>query len=297
MSSERSDSYHRRASAMTASVRERDVAIDSEDAPLAGRFYEAVGVPRSHLVLHPATGVPQRFYRSFAHWAAQRGIGVLTYDYRDFGASRRGPLRRSMTTFTDWIVPDQLAARRTLAELAPEGPLWMLGHSLGGLGFPFHPPQERLERIVTVGSGTGHFTDHPWSYRPKVIAFWFLLGPIATRIAGHLPGRRLLLGADLPAGVYWQWRRWCTSRDFYARDVGRCLPQPHYGAGPPVRMVSSTDDVVVPPVAVNRYADRFDAGRITSVLLDPDRAGVNALGHIDVFARRNEAVWADILAI
>lgn len=201
------------------------VEIEAEGALLAARFYAPEGEPRAHLVLHGATGVPQRYYNSFAQWAAAQGVGVLTYDYRDFGASARGPMRASRATMADWGIRDQLAADRKLAELAPQGPLWLLGHSLGGLTLGFRRYDPRFERITTIGSGFAHFSDHPWSYRPLALAFWYGPGPVATALAGYLPGKRLMLGADLPAGVYWQWRRWCTSRDFFHRDIGTTMPK------------------------------------------------------------------------
>src|SRR5579862_28942 len=115
----------------------QSLQIEAEGAQLAARFYPPQGMPRAHLVLHGATAVPQSYYVPFANWASGQGVGVLTYDYRDFGASRRRPLRESKTTLADWAVRDQSAAEARLAALAPDGPLWVLGHSLGGLGFAF----------------------------------------------------------------------------------------------------------------------------------------------------------------
>lgn len=241
---------------MTGSVAVQDVTIPSGRHSLSGKYYSSEGPARAHLVLHAATGVPQRYYRSFATWAAGRGVNVLTYDYRDFGASQSGAMRGSKATMASWGIEDQAAAEAVMRQLAPEGPIWLLGHSLGGLMFPFRKHDARVERVVTVGSGFAHVTDHPWSYRSTVLAFWYLLGPAATALAGYLPGRRLLLRADLPAGVYWQWRRWCTRRDFFRSDIGKSLPQPDFGKPDfDLRMFSTTDDVVVPPTAVWRFAD------------------------------------------
>ncbi|RWR44354.1 alpha/beta fold hydrolase [Sinirhodobacter ferrireducens] len=274
------------------------IAIAAEGASLAGTYYAPSGEVRASLVLHGATGVPQRFYRHFAGWAAARGIGVLTYDYRDFGESQHRPMRDSDAIFADWAVRDQAAAQRKLAEIAPDGPLWVLGHSLGGLGIPFHGYPERTEKIVTVGAGIGHFTDHPWSYRPKVLAFWFALGPLATAVAGYMPGKRLLLGADLPAGVYWQWRRWCTRRDFFNGDIGVSLPEPNYAlSGPEVRICVARDDVVVPPVAVRRYADALAPAGAVYRCFTPADYGLSRLNHIEFLARDNQPVWADLLGL
>lgn len=272
--------------------------IEAEGAQLSARFFPPKGTVRAYMLLHGATGVRQRFYAAFADWAAARGVGVLTYDYRDFGDSQRRPLRQSDATMADWAVRDQAAAEARLAQLAPDGPLWLLGHSLGGLGFPFVKHDPRVERITTVGAGHAHFSDHPWSYRPTALAFWFVVGPIGTAIAGYLPGKRLLLGADLPAGVYWQWRRWCTRRDFFQVDIGKSLPQPDFlMPGPAIRMFTMEDDVVVPPAAVRRYASAFPEGRVDYRMLRPSDFGLPALRHIEVFSKRSAAAWPTILGM
>ncbi|MGV2021091.1 alpha/beta hydrolase family protein [Agrobacterium sp. 22-223-1] len=283
---------------MTDIAESREIDIVSEGHRLAGRFFPPRGPARAHLVLHGATGVPARYYRAFATWAAAQGIGVLTYDYRDFGASRQRPVRESRATMADWGVADQTAAEAALCEIAPEGPLWLLGHSLGGLTFPFRRHDERVERVITIGSGFAHVSDHPWTYRPTVIAFWYLLGPVSTTLAGYLPGRRLLLGADLPAGIYWQWRRWCTSRDFFRRDIGKSLPEPDFSATRfDLRMMTMADDVVVPPAAVWRYADVFPQGSVNRRTLHPEEFGLTSLRHIEVMSERAAPAWPAILGL
>lgn len=276
----------------------RSVTIEAEGARLAACYYGPAGVARANLVLHGATGVPQRYYSAFASWAAARGIGVLTYDYRDFGASQHRPMRQSDATFADWAIRDQGAAERTLALLAPEGPLRVLGHSLGGLAFAFRKHDVRVEQITVVGAGFAHVSDHPWSYRPLVLAFWYAVGPVGTALAGYLPGKRLFLGEDLPAGVYWQWRKWCTRRDFFRSDIGSSLPEPDFRMdGPALRLLTMEDDVVVPPVAVRRYADAFPPGRIEYRMLKPAEFGLPSLRHIEVFSKRATAAWPAILGL
>lgn len=271
------------------------IEIAAEGAALRGRFHAPRGPVRAHMVLHGATGVPQRFYRHFAAWAADQGIGVLTYDYRDFGKSLTGRTRASTATFADWALRDQAAAEAKLAELAPTGPLWILGHSLGGLGFAFRTLDPRVTRIITVGAGMAHHSDHPWSYRPKALAFWFGFGPLATAICGYLPGKRLMLGADLPAGVYWQWRRWCTRKAFFFTDIGTLLPDPDFRqTGPRLRILTMEDDVVVPPKAVRRYADLFGAD-VRFEVLHPADLDLPSLGHIEIFAARNAPAWPAVL--
>ncbi|WP_188318805.1 alpha/beta fold hydrolase [Roseibium aestuarii] len=274
------------------------MTIEAEGALLAARLYRPVGPLRAHQVLHGATGVPQLYYRPFAEWAASRGVATLTYDYRDFGESGTGPLRRSRATFIDWMLSDQQAAEQALARLAPEGSLRIIGHSLGGLGFSFRVPDPRVDCITTVGAGVGHVSDHPWSYRPLALAFWYLLGPVGIALTGYLPGRHLALGADLPKGVYWQWRRWCTRHGFYSHDFGSLLPHPDYErVTPALRVLTMADDPVVPPAACRRYADCFPAERVAYRILDPQAHGLRRLGHIQVFSRASAPVWPELLGL
>ena len=108
----------------------------------------------------------------------------------------------------------------------------------------------------------------------------------------------MLLGADLPAGVYWQWRKWCTRRDFFRSDIGVSLPEPDFRMlGPALRMLTAEDDVVVPPVAVQRYADAFPEGRVEFRMLSPAEFGLPSLRHIEVFSKGAAAAWPAILGL
>ncbi|WP_245441295.1 alpha/beta fold hydrolase [Neorhizobium sp. T7_12] len=276
----------------------KEIEIDASEARLAGRFYPPVGIVRAHLLLHGATGVRQRYYAAFARWAASQGVGTLTYDYRDFGASSRAPMKQSTATMATWGIDDQTAAEAALRRIAPEGPLWLLGHSIGGLTFPFRSHDKRVARVTTVGAGFGYYRDHPWSYLPLVLAFWFGVGPLATAVAGYLPGRRILLGADLPAGVYWQWRRWCTNRSFFQPDFGHSLPIPDFSAPSfDMHMITMEDDVVVPPVCVWRYADSFPAGSVRRTMLKPSDYGLKSLRHIEVLSEQCKSAWPTIVGL
>lgn len=283
---------------MQEAVDSKSVTILAQGVELAGRYYPPIGPIRANLVLHPATGVPQRYYRHFAEWAARRSVGTLTYDYRDFGESLHRPMRESESTFADWLIHDQSAADRVLSELAPDGPLWSLGHSAGGLGLLFRNLNPRVERIITIGSGFAHVSDHPWSYLPVVLAFWYVVGPLGASVAGYLPGRRLLLGADLPAGVYWQWRKWCTQRDFFQSDIGKDLPPPKFDIGSAkLRVLTMIDDVVVPPRAVRKFANAFASGGASFEILNPSDYELPSLRHVEVFSKNCAPAWPAILGL
>lgn len=159
----------------------------------AARLTFPPGAVRAAVVLHPATGAPAGFHRAFATWlAAKRDCAVLIHDYLGVGAPATGPLRQSRTTMIDWGLHDQAAAP---AKLVPGVPRWVTGQSLGGLWLGFNPAMAGVKRVVTVGSGLTHVSDHPLGYGLKTRTCW--QGPMQWLAAAisHLPGARLGLGA------------------------------------------------------------------------------------------------------
>ncbi|WP_415921954.1 hypothetical protein [Tateyamaria sp. SN6-1] len=279
--------------AATSEVQERSLVFKTADgAELVGRLFLPSHPPFAAVVLNGATGVPQHFYAHFARWlAAERGMACLTYDYRHVGRSWSGPLRQSRADMVDWGTSDQLAARRALADAVPDTPLWIIGHSLGAMMLPNQRVFDGVTRVIGVASGFVHHSDHPWPYRAVALMFWFGLGPPATALAGYLPGKSLRFGEDLPAGVYWQWRRWCTTRSFYAADLGDRLPIPAWPHDIPVRLVAFSDDDLIPPHCVQRLADDGFAGRAQVDLITP----TGPVGHLTAFSRRNAALWPRLL--
>ena len=265
---------------------------------LQGRVFGTYTRPRAVAVLHGATGVPQRYYARFARWLAEaRNIACLTYDYRDFGSSARGHVKRSSATLADWGVHDQQAARDHLRGLVADVPLWVIGHSLGGMMLPFQKDLDQIDRVIAVASGPAHVTGHPFPYRVFAAAYWYLFGPPAVYFAGYMPGRRLGFGNDIPAGVFWQLRRWCTTRGFVATDIGTQLPMPDWtGVTAPVKVVAVRDDMLIPPHSVWGLLDFYRHAQKTQMVVDPDDYQLASIGHIGPFAKANRAIWADLIA-
>jgi predicted alpha/beta hydrolase len=274
------------------------VRIDAGRKTLAGFCYRPTGPARALAVLNGAVGVPQRFYRAFASWLAEtQEVACLTYDYSDFGASAVGSMRQSKVSLADWGLADQPAAMRAARRLAPGLPVWVIGHSFGGIMLSFNGQAAGAARVITLGSGLVRLSDHPWPYRLAAAAFWYGHGPLLAHGAGYLPGRLAGLGSDLPAAVYWQWRRWATTRGFVLSDAGQALPLPKPATvTAPVRIVAVADDVMVPPHAVWRQMALVPEAVKRQKVLRPGDYGLDRIGHLGAFARQNSVVWPDIIA-
>lgn len=274
------------------------IRIAAKGAELAGVFYLPAGSPRAALVINGATGVPQNYYRHFAHWlAAEQNIACITFDYRDFGASATGAMRDSSATMAEWALMDQPAARAALRDRCPGVPMWAIGHSLGGMMMPLQDGIEDIDRMICVAAGLVQHTQHPWPYQALARMFWFGHAPLLTRALGYLPGRLAGFGEDLPAQVYWEWRRWCTSPDSYLPEIGTSLPRPDWArSGAPVDLIALSDDPVIPPACVARLEPIYDGGAVRKRVLDPSEFGLDKVGHLGIFARRNRALWQELIA-
>ncbi|MGL6209485.1 MAG: alpha/beta hydrolase family protein [Paracoccaceae bacterium] len=263
---------------------------------LMGRLVRPAGRPKAAIVLHGAVGVPMGYYRGFADWLAGQGYACLTYDYRDFGASAQGPMRKARATLADWGIGDQPAALSALRKAVPGVPVWVIGHSLGGLMLGFNPGMAGVARVITVASGPVHLSDHPWPYRALAAFFWTGVAAMVA-VAGYLPGRLTGFGSDLPSGVYWQWRRWCTQRGNYLADAGHSVPMPDMGVvEAPMTVIAVADDPVVPQAAVWRLMALYPQAIKRQRVLRPAEFGLASIGHLGAFSRRNSVVWPQIIA-
>ncbi|WP_050929053.1 alpha/beta hydrolase family protein [Aestuariivita boseongensis] len=271
------------------------VTFPSGSTELSGTLFLPSGPPRAALVLNGATGVPQRFYRHFARWlASDQKIACLTFDYDGMGTSATGHVRDSHATMLNWALRDQPAARAALRDRIPGVPLWVLGHSLGAMLLPMQDDIDDIEHVFAVASGYVHHSDHPWPYQGLARLFWFGHAPLIAGALGYLPGKRLGFGEDLPPGVYWEWRKWCTSKSFFWPDVGDTIPKPKW-TGAPVRLVSFADDSMMPSRCTWRLERSFGAEACSRVVLDPSDAGLSSVGHVAGFAPQNAAIWPHML--
>ncbi len=271
------------------------VQIAGPGGNLHGKLFEPAGGEfDGSVVINNATGVPARYYAHFAKWLSEHSNqAVLIWDYRDFGAS--GDPRRSSATMSDWGIEDSWTVRNWMHTRYSELPLWMIGHSLGGLTLPFQPDLDQIDRVTTVASGPVHLSDHPWPQRFLVGTMWYGHGPILTKLLGHFPGKRLGLGSDIPGPVYWQWRRWCSRRGSVLADPA----SPPLASSPlraPVTIVAMADDALVPPQAVWRLADWMRSAPVVRRLIDPRDHGLKRIGHIEIFSPRCRAAWPALVA-
>ncbi len=275
--------------------RHEKVRIPTDDGRVLAGILFTPWAPAAAVVIHGGVGFPARYYQAFAAWLADQGVMVLVYDYRDFGASADRPLIQSDACLSDWGLKDQSAALDYLIARSEGLPVRVLGHSLGGQWLAFHRNARRVERAVTVASGPAYWLDHPLPMLPIVLGFWWLFGPLIAAIFGYMPGKRLGLGADIPAGVYWEWRKLCLHRDYHISEWGKAYPTPDLAAVRfPVTLMPIADDILIAPHMVRKSHRFYPETRIDEILLDPKAFGLKRIAHGGAFLEKNNACWPAI---
>lgn len=263
--------------------------------PLQATRFAPQGNWHARLIVAGATGVPQRFYRRFAAFAAAQGIEVWTLDYRGVGLSRPADLRGFEMNYLDWALLD-LSALLDHVSAAGDGPIWMVGHSYGGHAFGLLPGHERVQRFITFATGAGWHGWMPPLERLRVLLMWRVMGPVLVRGKGYLAWSVLGLGDDLPLGVYRQWRRWCQWPRYFFDD-----PECADFAGrfarvrTPIRAVNASDDHWAPPASRDAFMSAYVNAPLDLITLHPHEVGLKTIGHVGYFRPEAQKLWQQAL--
>lgn len=278
---------------MTEITKSKIVFETDDHVWLGGTLYRP-NAPSAIAVLSGATGVPERFYSKFARWLAEeQNVACLTFTYRSMEDTSPAAMKRSTATMKQWGLIDCQAARDFARTTFPDLPVWAIGHSLGGWFTALQPRLTGITRAITICTGIVHHQGHPMPYRLLVYLFWFVLGPLTTQLFGYLPGKSIGLGSTLPARVFWQWRKWCTTPGGIASDPK--LPRADWGrSGAPVRIVATSDDAICPPEMAWGMASLYaGAAHIDRLELTPTSG---KLGHMGLFREPGRKYWEQIVA-
>jgi predicted alpha/beta hydrolase len=278
-------------------------AVDGYE--LGGLLYGALRPrsPRRVAVLHGGAGIPAFGYRRFAHFLAEWGIPVLTYDYRGIGMSRPEELRGFRATTADWVEYDSAAAIAWMRERYPDDELIGISHSIGALPLCTAPNAAEQDRLVLIAPHTAYYGDYRPLYRLPMALMWHGLMPIVTRFLGYFPARRLRLGDDLPAGVALEWaeRRSADLRPGGATPADdRIRRLLDYGSmlQRPALAITISDDAFATAAGARRLLSYFPRLVSHQVVLSPAEANVRRLGHFGLFRREaGPALWPRLLVL
>tara|TARA_B100000700_G_C15024688_1_gene847545 strand:- start:1661 stop:2521 length:861 start_codon:yes stop_codon:yes gene_type:complete len=268
--------------------------LEYADRALAINHFPAVAA-QQHVVIAPALGVKQRFYHRFAQWLADQGIAVTCFDYYGIGDSKNKPLNAIDTDIIEWATLDLDHVLTWASQQRPSAELIWLGHSLGGQLLGLIPQPERINRIVTVASGTGYWLKASAQVKRTSWLLWYLAIPLATPIAGYFPGKRLNMVGDMPARAMRQWSRWCRSRNYLFDHLSAEQLEGYQRLTQPYHAFSISDDELLVEDNVRALLQRYPNTEQKLTRLTPQQAG-RRIGHFNIFKPTHQhTLWQQFL--
>lgn len=259
---------------------------------IAVEVYAPAGAVRAALVIPCAMGVAQRYYSRFAQWLSQQGFWVATFDYRGIGKSAPRELRDLDVDITGWARVDCAAVIDYAKQQQPDVPLFWIGHSLGGQLIGLIPNRDKIDRVLTVATGSGYWFENSWPTKGVVWWLWFVVVPITLKFVGYFPGKRLRKVGDLPANVMAQWRRWCLSREYVVGAEGERVRAQYAAVRTPITSLSFTDDELMSAQGIRSLHALYASAPIEYRRIAPRDIEVSNIGHFGFFRPQFEAtLW------
>lgn len=251
---------------------------------------------RAAALISSATGYPGDFYLPFARYGAARGAACLLYDYRGVAASAPKNLKTFKMDCPDWGRLDMAAALDRLTAAAPGVPVIHIANSIGGHLAGFMPNQGKIARHLFISVGLGTWWTHRFPQQQFLdLFFWWVYGPFYLATKGYIPAGGLWGGSTLPAGAFRTWRRW-SHRDDYLRSelADRLKPHCYNEIKATIASYVFTDDPLTTAESAKKFLTCMPNARTEIHVLRPSDLGVKALGHQNLFRRKNEAAWPKI---
>lgn len=267
--------------------------IESADGQrIAARFFRPAVESKGSVLIVPAMGCTQDYYRPFASWLAEQGFTAATFDYRGTGLSRPPTLRGFKANIFDWARLDCAAMIDALTAQCPGYPLYWIGHSLGGQILALVPNRNAITKAVTVATGSGYWRENTPGIRPLAWWLWFVVTPLAVSLWGYFPGKTLRKVGDLPKGVMQQWRRWCLDPEYAVGAEGGDMRSRYAAVRTPIVSLSFSDDEMMSLRNTESIHGFYSSAPRTMKRIAPQDIGARRIGHFGFFRSAFEgSLW------
>lgn len=259
---------------------------------ISATFYSPSGEMKGVIIIAPAMGVSQTYYVALSSWLTAKGYMVATFDYSGIGLSQSGHLRDTSVTITHWAKFDCAAMLEAVTIRAGGKPLYWIGHSLGGQILGLVPNVKLITKVITVACGSGYWLENVPSLKWRAWWLWYVVAPLATRLYGYFPGKRLRKVGDLPQGVMDQWRKWCLNPEYMIGVEGNNIREKYQSVKTPITSFSFTDDELMSARNIDSLHSFYTASLKKMNRISPEDVGADHIGHFGFFKPKFEqCLW------
>ncbi|MGW6268534.1 alpha/beta hydrolase family protein [Streptomyces sp. NPDC055060] len=252
---------------------------DGARFPVRGlRGSEASPQPAPAALILPAMGTPARYYRAFARQLHAEGLTALTVDLRGQGESTpRVTDAEALDHGYRTIVEEDLVAivGAIRAELGPEVPLYLIGHSLGGQLGLIHAALgigPGVDGVALVASGSVWFRAYG-PLRGPLLLVGELFTAAASTLLGRWPGTKLGFGGNQPKGVMRDWARQGRTGRYTSPGSPHDYEAALRTLALPVLAVCVEGDTWAPEPALDHLVGKAPGARVTRARYSVREAG------------------------
>lgn len=246
------------------------------------------------LLLLPALGVPARRYARCAELLAEGGLQVTLMEWRGVGDSPLHASRARDFGFAELLDEDIPTTLRDMREAAPEAPLWIMGHSLGGhLGaITAGRLQETIDGLILVACGSPWLGAYAGRTRRRIQLLCALI-PLCNALLGYFPGNRIGFGGRQPRRLMRDWRALALTGHYSAEGIDENVEAGMATYTGPVLSLRLSDDDFAPESAVRAVTGKLAAATLETDVIEADELA----GPADHFhwTRRPEALAARVV--
>src|SRR5690606_48303 len=136
---------------------------------------------------------------------------------------------------------------------------------------------------MTVATGSGYWLENSWPTKRIVWWLWFVVVPIAMKLVGYFPGKRLRKVGNLPKGVMAQWRRWCLNKEYVVGAEGDRVRAAYASFQTPIVSLSFSDDEMMSAQGIRSLHALYKTAHVEYRRIAPQDIGVERIGHFGFF--------------
>jgi len=265
-------------------AREKITLEAADGRQLSARWWPGTQAAQRSAVFIPALAAPQEYLHFFASFLAQRGWGVLIFDYRSVGGSRDAASDSSVT-LDDWANLDLPAAVAEVKRRADPKFLAAVAHSIGGQLLGQSPIRHDVNGALFIAAQRGVPKFYKGVGRLR-IEYAYAIFPILIRLFGRLPISSVTLPDACSGQAVRQWVRWGRSGVFTDGDGANVESRFAEFSGPLTAVAIADDEHYAPAEAVEALTRMYQNAELRREIIRPQDYGVERIGHFGFFHRR-----------
>lgn len=265
--------------------------ITQDTSVITATLYKGEEKSAHLIIVGPAAGAPQGYYRGFAQYASQyKDFDVVTFDYRGIGKSLEGSVIDCEAKMSDWGEQD-LESIISWADSRYDK-IFLIGHSVAGQVFPKAKSNARISAAYFVGSQSAYHGCWSGMWHLYVLIFWYLLIPVTTFILDYLPGWTMGGKIPIPKKAALEWRRWGTHRGGVLHGNSE-LTKKFERIKIPIHFVNIEDDkLLAPSAATQELMHSYKNAVTTYQFISPRNLGLSKIGHFGFFKKQfKKPLW------